>query len=459
MEKIVAIRLTDFLNSCNIFSDWQFGFRSNHSTVHPMVHFTDFLSNAYNEKKHSLAIFCDLKKAFDCCDHSILLQKLSKYGIRDAELLWFKSYLSNRKQFVTINNMNSFLTDVLLGVPQGSILGPLLFLIYINDLPLSSKLFTLLFADDTTLLASSNSVESLCTFVNTEFKKVCDFFRSNKLMLHPDKTKMLFFSKSSKGEGVEIFCNNNDDILMDPSLIKQISLVTTNDEIPAVKFLGVYFDQNLSFKYHISTIRKKLSKALYTLRMAKNILPAKSLKLIYYTIFHCHLIYAIQIWSCSTPGLINDLFKLQKIAIRIICNVKSNYHTEPLFKREEILPLPDLVTFFKIQFIQRFTQKFLPVSFNNVWVRNDIRNIGENEIQLRNENRFRLPSSRLALTDRLPTYAFAHAWELFPDENIKFIRKKSKFDEELKKFFIMDLAETVTCNRLFCPACFRPQLP
>jgi len=197
LEKIVAFRLTSFLTDCKILSNWQFGFRPNHSTVHPMIHFTNFLSNAINEKKHSLAIFCDLKKAFDCCDHSILLSKLEKYGIRDSELLWFKSYLSDRRQFVSINDKTSLLTTVLLGVPQGSILGPLLFLLYINDLPLASELFSLLFADDTTLLASSDSVESLNNFVNVEFKKVCDFFRINKLMLHPDKTKILFFSKSS----------------------------------------------------------------------------------------------------------------------------------------------------------------------------------------------------------------------------------------------------------------------
>ena len=138
------------------------------------------------KKKHSLAIFCDLKKAFDCCDHTILLSKLEKYGIRGSELLWFKSYLTDRKQFVALNGKSSLLTEVLLGVPQGSILGPLLFLLYIiiNDLPLASKLFALLFADDTTLLASSNSVESLVEFVNIELKKICDFFRTNMLMLH-----------------------------------------------------------------------------------------------------------------------------------------------------------------------------------------------------------------------------------------------------------------------------------
>ena len=150
-------------------------------------------------------------------------------------------------------------------------------------------------------------------------------------MLHPDKTKMLFFSSTSKGEGIEIFCNNNNNLLLDPSLIKQISLVTNNDEIPAVKFLGIFIDSYLSFKYHTSTIRKKLSKALYTLCMARNILSSKNLKLIYYSTFHCHLIYAIQIWSCCPTANINELCKLQKTAVRILCNAKYNPHTEPLF--------------------------------------------------------------------------------------------------------------------------------
>ena len=308
LEKIVALRLTSFLTECNILSNWQFGFRSQHSTVHPMVHFTNFLSDAINKKKHSLAIFCNLKKAFDCCDHTILLSKLEKYGIRGSELLWFKSYLTDRKQFFALNSKSSLLTEVLLGVPQGSILGPLLFLLYINDLPLASKLFALLFADDTTLLALSNSVESLVEFVNIEFKKICDFFRTNKLMLHLDKTKILFFSNTSNGEGVQILCNNNNDDLLNPDQIKLLSPVSGNDDMPAVKFLGVFFDANLSFKYHVSCVKTKLSKALYVLRMVKKSLPIKSLKLIYYSIFHCHLIYAIQVWSCCTQKPINELF-------------------------------------------------------------------------------------------------------------------------------------------------------
>ena len=190
--------------------------------------------------------------------------------------------------------------------------------------------------------------------------------------------------------------------------------------------------------------------------MAKNILSSKNLKLIYYSTFHCHLIYAIQIWSCCPTANINELFTLQKTAVRTLCNAKYKAHTEPLFKKEEILPLPDLISFLKIQFMHRFSQKFLPASFDRVWIRNNVRNIGENEIQLRNNDRLRLPPSRLALTDRLPTYDFARTWELFPDEQIKFVRNKNSFDQQLKNYFINDLSATVTCNRLFCPACFRP---
>ena len=164
-------------------------------------------------------------------------------------------------------------------------------------------------------------------------------------MLHPDKTKILFFSNSANGEGVQIYCNNNNKDSTEPEFIKLLPIISNNDDIPAAKFLGVYFDSNLSFKYQISCVRKKLSKALFMLRMVKNILPKSSLKLIYYTIFHCHLIYAIQVWSCCPQNLINDLFKLQKSAVRIICNARYNEHTEPLFKKEEILPLPDLINF------------------------------------------------------------------------------------------------------------------
>ena len=196
MEKIVASRLLSFLDTNGILSKWQFGFRSGHSTAHPMVHFLNNICDSLNNNKHTIAVFCDLKKAFDTCDHRILILKLKKYGLADTEINWFKSYLTDRKQFVTINKSSSPLLNITLGVPQGSILGPLLFILYINDLQLSSKFLALLFADDTTLLLTHSNIDELMVMANTEFQKICEFFRVNRLVLHPDKTKFILFTRS-----------------------------------------------------------------------------------------------------------------------------------------------------------------------------------------------------------------------------------------------------------------------
>ena len=450
LEKIVASRLTIFLNNSNLLSKWQFGFRADHSTIHPMVHLMNYVAESSNKKKHSLAIFCDLKKAFDTCNHEILFEKLKKYGINNVELNWFQSYLTDRKQYVSIHGFNSSLLNVTLGVPQGSILGPLLFLLYINDLPLASEFITLLFADDTTLLASHEDFEQLSMFANNQFRIICEFFRINKMVLHPDKTKFILFEKSNPTQNIKIFINNNNENENKPLLINEIERISENDQVPAIKFLGVYFDPCLNFKFHLSTLRKKLSKALYSLRLVKNTLSEKSLLLIYNSIFHCHLLYAIQIWSCTSPGFINNIFKMQKAAVRIINGSKYNSHTEPIFKKLNILPLPDLIHFTKLQFMHRFSQKFLPESFSATWVKNAIRNIGENEIMLRNFNQIRLDTHRLSSFAKNPLFDFPKIWESFPDANLKFLRNKTEFDTKLKLYFLNDLDD----NIMFCAACF-----
>ena len=135
LEKIVCIRLTMYIENNNFLSKDQFGFRRDHSTLHPVIHFLNKITDSFEKKQHTMAIFCDLQKAFDSCNHAVLLGKLERLGVGGVELLWFKNYLCNCEQFVSINKASSSLKIIENGVPQGSTLGPILFLLYINDLP------------------------------------------------------------------------------------------------------------------------------------------------------------------------------------------------------------------------------------------------------------------------------------------------------------------------------------
>jgi len=179
----------------------------------------------------------------------------------------------------------------------------------------------------------------------------------------------------------------------------------------------------------------------------------KALKAIYFALIHSHLIYGIQVWSCTPLSNLNSIILKQKQAIRIINNSSYNAHTEPLFKSSEILPLKYLVDYFKLQFMQQFSQGFLPTSFNNTWVTNAIRHQDQEHIVLRNQNDIFIPFARLNSTAMFPLTNFPKLWHNFQDERIKFIRNKSEFNSELKSYFLNKLSLIYICNRLFCPAC------
>ena len=223
-----------FFNEFNVLLNSQFGFRKKQSTSHAsLLTFIDKIANATDNQLHTIGIFLDLSKAFDTIDHDILLYKLCHYGIRGKALDWFKSYLSNRKQFVTINGQDSSHKNLSCGVPQGSLLGPLLF---INDLPNSSDTLSfILFADDSNIFYSHRDPQFLLNKVNNEIEFVQDWICANKLSLNINKTHYMVFSNTVNSLPGHIFINN-----------------VTLRQIECTKFLGLYIDDDLSWKSHIS---------------------------------------------------------------------------------------------------------------------------------------------------------------------------------------------------------------
>ena len=199
LEKVMYSRLFSFFEKYEILINEQFGFRKNHSTAHGVLNLTNYVTNELDKGNFCLGLFMDLSKAFDTIDHHILLDKLCYYGVRGVALDWFRSYLSGRKQYVVVDGVNSELRDLVCGVPQGSVLGPLLFLIYVNDIINSSELFRFsLFADDTATVLSHKNVHTLISLANQELTKIVSWFQNNKLHLNYEKTKFILFRSKKK---------------------------------------------------------------------------------------------------------------------------------------------------------------------------------------------------------------------------------------------------------------------
>ena len=271
-EKLVHKRMVSFISKYEIIKANQFGFQANKSTSDAIIDFLENLHDAFNEHKHYLAIFLDFSKAFDTICHDILLKKIERMGFRGPILDWLTSYLSNRNQFVVIGNESSNLLDTKMGVPQGSTLGPLLFILYINDMsnPLCN-LKTVHFADDSTLHVSMNKNEDIAPQINAELAIINTWLISNKLYLNIDKTKYMIFSIKDKPP----------DLLLN---IGNSYIERTNVQ----KFLGVYIDDRLTFSDHTNTICSKMSRSIGIIRRLKIFVPRNILKQLFYSFIYTH---------------------------------------------------------------------------------------------------------------------------------------------------------------------------
>ena len=338
--------LLDYMETNQLLSLQQFGFRRGYSTELAALRLTDHLTKEMDNFRMPVNVFLDLSKAFDTLDHEILLSKLKFYGVCDSGNNLFRSYLSNRFQFVDLNGSKSSLKKIYTGVPQGSILGPLLFLIYINDLPSVSDLLNMLmYADDTTLYCNITEVDELT--INNELQKITDWLSSNKLSLNIKKTKCMVFHSNRKTVNYPNFKINDIEI----------------ERVAQFNFLGLIISSNLKWQSHIDHISIKISSVIGIMYRMKDIYPQEILQMIYSTLIIPHFNYCLLVWGSKVlEG--HKLHLLQKKALRILANDEYLAHTEPICKEFGIIKVIDMFRLAILKFYYKLMNNGLPPYFD-----------------------------------------------------------------------------------------------
>ena len=297
--------------------------------------------------------FCGLAKSIRYCRPPDIVDKIESLWDLWVSNDWFKSYLSNRNQYVSINGFDSGLAAINCGIPQGSVLGPLLFLLYINDLNHTIKFCKVHhFADDTNLLCMSNSIKKLNKLVSADLKHLVHWLNANKFSLSVKETRMVIFkSKQKKFEGdLKIkLCGKR----LYPS--------------ESVKYLGVKIDTNLNWEHHVNDLSIKLNRANTLLFKMRKYVSLKILRSIYFAIFDSYLSYCCLVWA-QNSSTIQLIVILQKKAVRIINFQPRNSHTSPLFKQSSILKFQDKTCLENILFVSKSLNNLSPSVFNTWFV-------------------------------------------------------------------------------------------
>ena len=360
-EKVVYNQLSEYLDKKKLLYESQYGFRKLHSTELACLEFIDKTLADLDKGNLPLSVSIDLSKAFDTLDHNILLFKLDYYGIKNTEYNWFKSYLSQRTQIIKIHDTLSSPLPMQTGVPQGSILGPLLFILYMNDICESSNLFDfVLYADDTTLSAPLGTFiynpqhrNQIPVNINSELNKIYQWLSTNKLSLNIEKTKFMVFHFNQKR--------------IDKSKIPHLEINGIPiKQVHDFNFLGLTISDTLSWHAHIEKISIKISRTLGIMNRLKHIVNSDILRLLYNSLILSHINFSLLSWGSNT----SRIFKLQKKAVRIITKSKYNSHTEPLFQSLNLLKISDLYQLKLLKFYYNYCNNKLPSYFKDLFIRN-----------------------------------------------------------------------------------------
>ena len=329
LEKIVYSRTYEFLTKHEALFQSQYGLRKKHSCEHAITELVGEICKGYENKCHTIAIFIDLSKAFDTISHEILIQKLEHYGIRGIYLKWFQSYLQNQALHVRCETTSSGYIEysdpvnLTIGTPQGSCLGPLLFLVFCNDIYLNLELCKgILFVDDTTIYNSHKNMNYLKWSICHDLVLLSDWFKANHLSMNCSKTIGMLFSMNK---------NLKIDYL-------QAEDITVNF-VPCTKFLGLWINNKLDWKEHLSHINLKIRRNLYMLKCGKNLLSVHSKRILYYAQIQSHLGYGLSIWgNMSTATDLSNLQKLQNKGVALINNTPADLRT---YKKLNILRIKE----------------------------------------------------------------------------------------------------------------------
>ena len=345
-ESIVHKQLLDYMNQYQLFSPHQYGFRKFHSTEHAILEVIDRIIYYMDEGYTPITLFIDLSKAFDTLNHDILITKLNYYGIQNNSLNWFISYLGDRKQYVEYENISSNITQINTGVPQGSILGPLLFNIYMTDISKATDFFHIVqYADDTSLINSMSdyTISHNSCKLNCELQKIYDWLTLNRLSLNISKTKYLMFSPKQKHVAYPTVRLNEQTV----------------EKVSEFDFLGIILNQHMTWESHVKKVGHKINRNIGLINKMKHFLPTYALKILYDSLILPHFNYGILAWGTSTK----QLFKLQKKAIRVITKSKYNAHSDPIFKSIQTLKLDDIYKINILKFYYKYLHRNLPTFF------------------------------------------------------------------------------------------------